>query len=143
MKELYRKGLASHSDPESCGDAREDVVEALTGVHASRVFSCEIKFIGSADSVLVDARNISNSIIGKFILNSPQSQTPCEHGTFLHGNRETSQVAVLEAKAVRPEKRQVRNAGMYACEESDISIVLEIHSNKGLKPRRRVGRKGG
>jgi hypothetical protein len=143
MKELYRKGLASHSDPESCGDVREDIVEALTGAHASRVSSCEIKYIGSADSVLVDARNIGNSIIGKFILNSPQSKTPCEHGTFLHGNRETSQVAVLETKAVRPEKKQFRNAGMYACEESDISIVPEIHPNNGLKHRRRVRRKGG
>ncbi len=143
MKELYRKGLASHSAPESCGDVREDVVEALTGVHASRVSSCEIKFIGSADSVLVDARNISNSIIGKFILNSPQSQTPCEHGTFLHGNRETSRVAVSESGAVRSEKRQFRNAGMYAREESDISIVPEIASNKGSKTRRRGRRKGG
>ena len=143
MKELHRKGLASHSDPESCGDVREDIVEALTGAHASRVSSCEIKYIGSADSVLVDARNISNSIIGKFILNSPQSQTPCEHGTFLHGNRETSQVARVRNNFGPVGKGLCRTADVYACEESDISIVPEIHSNKGLKPRRRVRRKGG
>jgi hypothetical protein len=41
MKESYAKGLAAHSGPESCGVAREGVVEALTGVRAGRVFSRE------------------------------------------------------------------------------------------------------
>ena len=44
MKESYVKGLAAHSGPESCGDAREGVVEALTGVRAGRVFSREKYF---------------------------------------------------------------------------------------------------
>ncbi len=143
MKELHRKGLASHSDPESCGDVREDIVEALTGAHASRVSSCEIKYIGSADAVLVVARNIDSNIKGKILLNSPQSQTPCEHGTFLHGNRETSQVAEMETYSVRSKQKQIRKFGVYACEESDISIVPEKPSNKGIKHRRRGWRKGG
>ena len=42
MKESYRKGLASHPGPESCGDAREGVAEALTGERASGVSSLEI-----------------------------------------------------------------------------------------------------
>jgi hypothetical protein len=42
MKESHVKGLAAHSGPESCGDAREDIVEALTGERAGRVFSREI-----------------------------------------------------------------------------------------------------
>ena len=42
MQEPYRKGLASHPGPESCGDAREGVAEALTGEHASGVLSSEI-----------------------------------------------------------------------------------------------------
>jgi hypothetical protein len=41
MKESYVKGLAAHDGPESCGDARKGVVEALTGVRAGRVFSRE------------------------------------------------------------------------------------------------------
>ena len=41
MKESYGEGLASHSDPESCGAAREGGVEALTGARAGRVFSRE------------------------------------------------------------------------------------------------------
>ena len=43
MKESYVEGLAAHDGPESCGDAREGVVEALTGVRAGRVFSRENK----------------------------------------------------------------------------------------------------
>jgi len=144
MKELHRKGLASHSDPESCGDVREDIVEALTGAHASRLSSCEIKFIGSADDVLVEACHIRNIGNGEIFLGSPQSKTPCEHGTFLHGNRETSQVAGMETFPVRLEKSEFRTSSMYACEESDIPIVPEIDPNKGDgKHRRRVRRKGG
>ncbi len=41
MRESYVKGLAAHNGPESCGDVREGVVEALTGVRAGRVFSRE------------------------------------------------------------------------------------------------------
>ena len=41
MKESYVEGLAAHDGPESCGGAREDVGEALTGVRAGRVFSRE------------------------------------------------------------------------------------------------------
>ena len=41
MKESYVEGLAAHDGPESCGDAREGVVDALTGVRTGRVFSRE------------------------------------------------------------------------------------------------------
>ena len=41
MKESHVKGLAAHSGPESCGGVRKDIVEALTGVRAGRVFSRE------------------------------------------------------------------------------------------------------
>ena len=37
MKKSYGKGLAIHIDPESCGAAREDGVEALTGESTGRV----------------------------------------------------------------------------------------------------------
>ena len=42
MKESYRKGIASRPDPESCVASRKAAIEALTGVHAGRVLSCEI-----------------------------------------------------------------------------------------------------
>jgi hypothetical protein len=43
MKESYVEGLADRNGPESCGSAREDAAEALTGVRAGRVFSREKK----------------------------------------------------------------------------------------------------
>jgi hypothetical protein len=42
MKESYRKGVANHPGPESCVADRKVAIEALTGVHAGRVLSCEI-----------------------------------------------------------------------------------------------------
>ena len=43
MRESHRKGLANHSDPESCVvRGRKATIEALTGAQAGRVLSCEI-----------------------------------------------------------------------------------------------------
>src|SRR6266851_819761 len=42
MEESYRKGVATHSDPESCVASRKATTEALTGAHVGRVLSCEI-----------------------------------------------------------------------------------------------------
>ena len=43
MKESYRKELAAHPDPESCGVVRKDNHEALTGADAGEVLSREIR----------------------------------------------------------------------------------------------------
>jgi hypothetical protein len=47
MKFRYRKGIANHPDPESCGGAREGVIEALTGESAGQPLSREIKQSGT------------------------------------------------------------------------------------------------
>ena len=51
MKESSGEGLATHTDPESCGAVREDGVEALTGARAGQVFSRESPFLRGADAV--------------------------------------------------------------------------------------------
>ena len=43
------EGLATHDDPESCRDAREGMAEALTGVHAGRVFAVARGEYGESD----------------------------------------------------------------------------------------------
>ncbi len=43
MKESYRKELAAHPDPESCGVVRKDNHKALTGADAGEVLSREIR----------------------------------------------------------------------------------------------------
>ena len=50
MKESYGEGLATHTDPESCGASCEGGVEALTGARAGRVLSRETHF-WDADAV--------------------------------------------------------------------------------------------
>ncbi len=42
MKVQYRKGVATHPDPESCGGVREGDFEALTGEAAGQPLSREI-----------------------------------------------------------------------------------------------------
>ena len=56
MQEPYGEGVASHTGPESCVDDREDMGEALTGVHAGRVLSRENSLLRSADVVPVSGR---------------------------------------------------------------------------------------
>jgi len=51
MKESYRKGVAIHPDPESCGCRRKAAGEALAGAKAGRVLSCEIYHVRGADAV--------------------------------------------------------------------------------------------
>ncbi len=47
MREPYIEGLATHDDPESCIDVREDGGEALTGARMGRVSSREIRGFGT------------------------------------------------------------------------------------------------
>ena len=45
MKESYGEGVATHVGPESCAGHRKGTGEALTGVHAGQVLSCEIRVV--------------------------------------------------------------------------------------------------
>jgi hypothetical protein len=51
MKEPYAEGLATHSDPESCGHAREDMSEALTGARTGWLSSRERYKVPGAEGV--------------------------------------------------------------------------------------------
>ena len=51
MKESHGEGLATHTGPESCGDARKSGDEALTGERAGRVFSRVRNSLRDADAV--------------------------------------------------------------------------------------------
>ena len=47
MQVRHREGIANHPGPESCGGAREGVVEALTGESAGQPLSREIRQSGA------------------------------------------------------------------------------------------------
>lgn len=47
MEEPHVEGVATHDDPESCGDSREAAAEALTGARTGTVLSREISHFGA------------------------------------------------------------------------------------------------
>jgi hypothetical protein len=88
MKESYGEGLATHAGPESCGATREDGDEALTGVHAGRVFSRESKSLRGADAVRRGGRPHLVHRQREMDADPARSETPCTRGNTSRGNRE-------------------------------------------------------
>lgn len=88
MKESHSEGLATHAGPESCEDAREGAVEALTGVRAGRVLSRESDLLRSADAVGDGGRQNRWRRYRETLPGSARSETPCTYGNTLLGNRE-------------------------------------------------------
>lgn len=79
MKESYKQGLANQLGPESCDCNGNDAVEALTGVHAGRVLSCEIKPLGMP-TLLSEAEGNTTSVDKARLVQTPRSRRPrsCE-----------------------------------------------------------------
>lgn len=88
MKESYGEGLATHAGPESCGAAREDSVEALTGVHTGRVYSRESKCLWGADAVRRGGRPHPLHRHREMEGDPARSETPSTCGNTSRGNRE-------------------------------------------------------
>ena len=131
MKESYRKDLAGHPDPESCGGGRKAGAEALTGAHAGQPLSCEIKHFG-VPTPLVDAEgNIGQDGIGESCPDPAQSKTLRMRENSLHGNRETPRMPTGKRPAGRSEKGYAQASDVHVRGESDGSIVPENLSNKG------------
>jgi RNA-directed DNA polymerase len=94
MKESYGEGLATHAGPESCGDVRKGVVEALTGGSAGQALSREIHapprggLLRGADAVEVGGRPYRERRNCEAPTDPARSETLCTHGNTLRGNRE-------------------------------------------------------
>ena len=101
MKESYGEGLATHTDPESCGAACEGGVEALTGARAGRVFSRESESLRGADAVRRSGRLHSARRYRETRRNPARSETPCMRGSTAFGNREISRSPVAWSAAGR------------------------------------------
>jgi hypothetical protein len=87
MKESHVEGVATHDDPESCTDVREDGGEALTGARAGRVLSREMH-VQDADVVMRDGRQHRRRRHRETLSSPARSKTPCTHGAYLRENRE-------------------------------------------------------
>ena len=88
MKESYGEGLATHTDPESCGATCKGGVEALTGARAGRVFSRESSFLRGADAVRRSGRLHSVRRYRETQRDPARSETPSTYGNTSHENRE-------------------------------------------------------
>ena len=101
MKESYVEGLAAHSGPESCGDAREGVAEALTGVRAGRVLSRERTFLRGADAVEIGGRPNPMHRQREMRRDPARSETPCMYGNTSRENRERPRPPAADGVAGR------------------------------------------
>jgi len=88
MKESYGEGLATHTDPESCGATRKGGVEALTGARAGQVFSRESPFLRGADVVRRGGRPHPTHRNREMPRDPARSETLCTYGNTSHENRE-------------------------------------------------------
>ena len=101
MKESYGEGLATHTDPESCGATCEGRVEALTGARAGRVFSRESKSLRGADAVRRSGRPHPARRHREARRDPARSETPCTYGNTSHENREVPWVPTAMAAVGR------------------------------------------
>jgi RNA-directed DNA polymerase len=101
MKKSYGKGLATHTDPESCGVACEGDDEALTGARAGRVFSRERHFLRGADAVRRGGRLHPARRYRETRRAPARSETPCTYGDTSHENREVPWVPTAMAAVGR------------------------------------------
>ena len=123
MKVRYRKGIANHPDPESCGGAREGAIEALTGESAGQPLSREIKQSG-APTLLSEAEGHTGEGVTREPSTGPaRSQTLSMHGNSLHGNWEISSVPAEQFTAGGSGKANGRTPDIHAGEKSDACVV--------------------
>ena len=84
MKESHGEGVATPTDPKSCGAARKDGVEALTGARAGRVFSRERDLLRGADAVRRSGRPHPAHRYRETRRDPARSETPCTYGNTSH-----------------------------------------------------------
>src|SRR5712692_2801400 len=120
MKVRYGKEVANHSGPESCGDSRKGVAEALTGVaegntgHGANRKSCD-------DPARSETLNMS--------------------GSLLHRSWEISS-ATVAADTAGAEKADRRKPAIHTDERSDTLKLPKKPPNKGSCPAEAVEGRG-
>ena len=88
MRELYIEGVATHDGPESCGGAREDAVEALTGVRAGRAIEPRNHPDRGADAVPTSGRPYRQQRYREVLADPARSENLRTYGISMRENRE-------------------------------------------------------
>jgi RNA-directed DNA polymerase len=131
MKESYRKDVANHPDPESCGAGRKARHEALTGADAGVVSNREIPSSGTptllseAEGNMAACDKASTTTDRRGRRPTARIETP-DPGT----GRSHSPPMDSDGLLGRPAKAKGQAAGMHGHGKSDESIVSKKPANK-------------
>jgi RNA-directed DNA polymerase len=102
MKESYGEGVASHTGPELCADAREGMGEALAGARAGRVLSREsLVQIGVPTPSMRPEGNTTRAAIARLAADPARSKTSRTPGNSPRRNWETPGPALAKGAKVR------------------------------------------
>jgi RNA-directed DNA polymerase len=92
MKVRYRKDVANHSGPESCGGRREAVTEALTGETGRPAIEPRNQESGMPTLLSEAEGNTGHGVNRKSCSDPARSETLSMAGSLLHGSWEISSV---------------------------------------------------
>ena len=112
MKEPHRKGVANHSNPESCAGGGNIAGEALTGAHAGQPSSSEITSIGVPTLCDEGEGHTADSVTRELSTDAAESETLSMRGNSMHGNRETLETPTPQG-AGRSEKAVCQTTDMH------------------------------
>ena len=94
MEVPYGEGVASHTGPESCVDARKGIDEALTGEVRAGLLSRErYSKLQGADAVHKSGRQYRQHRYREMWPDPAWSKTPRTYGSSSRGNREVPRLA--------------------------------------------------
>ena len=144
MKVRHRKGIANHPGPESCGGAREGVVEALTGEGAGQPLSREIRQSG-APTLLSEAEgHIGEGATREPSASPTRSKTLSMRRSSPNRNCEISSAPAAQLAAGGSGKAIGRTPDIHAGEKSDACVVPMNDPNNGAasKPAQAEGPEG-
>lgn len=144
MKVRHRKGIANHPGPESCGGAREGVVEALTGESAGQPLSREIRQSG-APTLLSEAEgHIGEGATREPSASPTRSKTLSMRRSSPNRNCEISSAPAAQLAAGGSGKAIGRTPDIHAGEKSDACVVPMNDPNNGAasKPAQAEGPEG-
>lgn len=131
MKESHRKGIATHSGPESCRGGGNSAREALTGENTGR----EIELRNQESRVPTPLHraegNTQGDQQGKTPRDPAESKALRMCGHSLHGNRETPGAPNADDAVGRSEKATSHKSDVHANGESHGPIVPKKPPNKG------------
>jgi hypothetical protein len=133
MQESYRKGVASHPDPRSCGGRREALIEAWIGASAGWAIERRKAATGVPTPLDFGGRPHGGGRQRESLSDPASSKNPRTSRHFLHENRETSEMSEHPQRTDREAKAPGRTASKHVSEESDHVRVPRNPSNKDHK----------